>query len=473
MIVSYIFFVAIESICIYAFYKKVICKDIVNSHSLLCEIKRFCVNFLKCITCFLKIDWKKEGWEKEEEEIFEEICRGVGEMIMALVVFFIYPSILSFMWSSMKEENILFCGILFAVGIKVIIEELMKHKERIVERIIFMIHINRFFREQRDYIFSCKKRIKWKYVFLIGIMAFLSIFTANGVVRIENVINQNEMVVKIVGGIAFICLCIDSVVQEKRKKKEYESQEKEIIIEGERLKKCRNEILRMCQETGIMDIEIREERGMGVIAQACYEKNKKSQVIIDTDILEILEEKSGKEKALTYLKVLVAHELIHIKYRDSQNVIKNIRKIILGGICFMGVGIMCIFMARDSIMWWFGACIEIIVWACVSICSDKRYWLQLQEIRADNMGMTLVGASENEINDINKILIDIKEKEQEDKNIIYRMYLRYMSEQGHINMDRRIKAIELRRTWGFYYYVWLLFEIVRGLLRKEGWYGKE
>ena len=56
---------------------------------------------------------------------------------------------------------------------------------------------------------------------------------------------------------------------------------------------------------------------------------------------------------------------------------------------------------------------------------------------------------------------------------MYQLYLKYAPEQIHVNINRRIKALELRRTWGSYYYIWLAFEIISGLLRKEGWYGKE
>lgn len=471
MVVLYMFFIMVESICIYVFYKKVICKDIICNHSVLHEVKMFCINFLRCIRNFLRIDWKKERWEEGQEEIFENIFKVIMDMVIALAFFLIFPFILSMVWNSLKKENIFFLGVLFVAGIKVISEELIKHKDEIVETIIFIMDMNCFFIEQGNRMFDLRRKIKWRYVLGIGIMAFLSIFVAKGIVRLENVIVQNEKIAKISVGVALIWLCIEWFTQKKRKKKEYESQKKEIIISGERLQKCRRDILLMCQETGIIDIEIREEKGIGGAAQAFYQKNKKSQIIIDTDMLDIVEEKNGTQKALIYLKVLVAHELIHIMYGDAPNAIKNIRKTCIVDICMWGLGLMCVFIASHPIVRLLSVCILIVTWVLFHICGDKRYWLQLQEIRADNMGMTLSNVAKEEIEEIYQILS--KERMLEEENIMYQLYLKYAPEQIHVNINRRIKALELRRTWGSYYYIWLAFEIISGLLRKEGWYGKE
>lgn len=471
MMVLYMFFIMVESICIYVFYKKVICKDIISNHSLLHEVKRFCINFFRCIRNFLRIDWKKERWGEEQDEIFEEIFKVIIKMFMALVVSLMFPFIISVMWCYFKEEKIFFLGLLFAAGIKVISEGLIKHKDEIVETIIFIMDMNRFFVERGNRMFDLKGKIKWKYVLGIGIIVFLSIVVAKGVVGLENVIVQNEKIVQISGGVSLIGICIDWFIQKRKKKKEYESQEKEIIISGERLQKCRRDILLMCQETGIIDIEIREEKGIGGAAQAFYQKNEKSQIIIDTDMLDIVEEKNGTQKALIYLKVLVAHELIHIMYGDAPNAIKNIRKTCIVDICMWGLGLMCVFIANHPIVRLLSVCILIVAWVLFHICGDKRYWLQLQEIRADNMGMTLSNVAKEEIEEIYQILS--KERMLEEENIMYQLYLKYAPEQIHVNINRRIKALELRRTWGSYYYIWLAFEIISGLLRKEGWYGKE
>lgn len=465
------FFIVVESICVYVFYKKVICKDIISNHSLLHEVKMFCINFLRCVRSFFRINWKKERSGEEQDEIFEEIFKVIIKMFMALVVFLMFPFIISVMWYSFKEEKIFFLGLLFAAGIKVISEGLIKHKDEVVETIIFIMDINRFFIEQGNRMFDLKRKIKWKYVLGIGIMAFLSIFIAKGMVRLENVIVQNEKIAKISVGVALIGICIEWFAQRRRRKKEYESQKKEIIISGERLQKCRKEILLMCQKKGIIDIEIREEKGIGGAAQAFYQKNERSQIMIDTDMLDIVEEKHGIQKVLIYLKVLVAHELIHIMYEDSPNTIKNIRKTCIVDICIWGLGLMCVFIANNPIVLLLSVCIQIVAWVLFHICGDKRYWLQLQEIRADNIGMTLSNAAKEEIEEIYQTLL--KERALEEENIMYQLYLKYAPEQMHVNINRRIKALELRRTWGSYYYIWLAFEIISGLLRKEGWYGKE
>lgn len=111
-----------------------------------------------------------------------------------------------------------------------------------------------------------------------------------------------------------------------------------------------------------------------------------------------------------------------------------------------------------------------------SIYANEKYWKQLTELRADKLGMELAEIGVDEWKEINQILMKkrdyAKEYFENDRNKLFGYYLKYGESNGYPCWERRVKAIEKENRWGCYFYFWLFREILTGLLRKEGWYGR-
>lgn len=474
MIKSYIFFLLLEITVIFIFYKTILSKKIITNRKILFEIVIFIKNYLKSIQYFLKIDLKKEiGQEKMKMSLVDKMTIYIWNILVAVAMLCLVPLIgVALVWGEVQYNKVLALFIFPMAEVIFIIGYLVDYIEKIINVLLEIFSYNRFFEKNGEKIYDKKGKIKWKNVFGIIIIIALSIIFVNVLEHLQKMVEDNKIFIAmsrvILGAVLIKIILINPIIQNMKDRKVFNAQEKRIVIIGKRLEKYENDIENMCREHGIFDIEIKEQKNVTGVSEAFFKKYQRNQIVIDEDKLRALEEKKGEE-TLRYLRLIVAHELVHIMHRDTPNAIKSRQK--MSGIAGILMAIWMVIMVRlkseIALLYLIGL---VGILFLFKIYLDERFWIQIQEIRADVIAMKICNASREVAEEVYRLSKD--EDRGEEKNFFYQFYKEHIPRERTLNFERRMKVLEVEKEWGIYYYLWLSWEIIKGLLRKEGFYGK-
>lgn len=108
------------------------------------------------------------------------------------------------------------------------------------------------------------------------------------------------------------------------------------------------------------------------------------------------------------------------------------------------------------------------------ILTDRRFWGQMCELRADRTGLRLSGASGEEWMQFWEIarLLQAEEKRQarlRGENVLYQGYRRYLRVEFHPSLRRRRAMMERGRPWGWRDYLDQLWYLRMALWQGRGW----
>ena len=108
------------------------------------------------------------------------------------------------------------------------------------------------------------------------------------------------------------------------------------------------------------------------------------------------------------------------------------------------------------------------------ILTDRRFWGQMCELRADRTGLRLSGASGEEWMQFWEIarLFQAEEKRQarlRGENVLYQGYRRYLRVEFHPSLRRRRAMMERGRPWGWRDYLDQLWYLRMALWQGRGW----
>lgn len=244
-----------------------------------------------------------------------------------------------------------------------------------------------------------------------------------------------------------------------------------IVEEGRSgLGNLKDEILRMCGllkmkevEIGIEDIGVKK-----VFSVVSY---------IHMPIIVIGKEVVERSKRLypqdhfKIIRMLIAHELVHIHYRDAMWK----KRVCAVTLIYMGcTACALIIVTGNSNIIWGGITLFlffILDRVVFRILRDERYWKQVMEFRADRVGMAI---SHTTPDLLEKVLLCTAEDEEGDEkheriNFVQKMYQRKIEKTIHPDTGRRIYEARREKPWGpgeYFRYLWI---IAGNLLMGKGW----
>ena len=111
-----------------------------------------------------------------------------------------------------------------------------------------------------------------------------------------------------------------------------------------------------------------------------------------------------------------------------------------------------------------------------NVMCDKRYWKQIAELKADRLAVKSFAGGTKAFVDFwgreEKIMKDQnKSKELDESNFLYRYYKRYIEEEAHPAIKRRVYLVLNRETWKWWEYVEHALIIRKWRWLKQGWNG--
>lgn len=258
--------------------------------------------------------------------------------------------------------------------------------------------------------------------------------------------------------------------QDRRKKQKVEKvelEEKKIVHSSE-LDNWDDEIFRMCQELKIDNVRICVELDM---KEAFSTIEEKIPIIVIGKILFHYIQQYHKEDQFEMIKMILAHELVHIAYRDTIIIKRKFCYILLLFIfIIVGSGVI-ISLSSNMVI----RSMTLIVFVLVMgiswrVVCEEKYWKQVMELRADRIGFAVSGISYEIFEKVlNCASSNTKKSFAKERNILYKYYENYIAEKDHPSNERRLKEIERGKRWSSIEYIRYILLIRWNLLRKRGW----
>lgn len=227
-----------------------------------------------------------------------------------------------------------------------------------------------------------------------------------------------------------------------------------------------DEILYMCGLLRIWEIKIGiDDLHTKKVVSICMD-TQMPVIIIGRDVFQ----KSQRYEARIHhdmIKLLFAHELVHIHYQDT----KWMKKVCGWALFYIGVSLAAIYYAarlQSTVFYW----IAVLLCLCYLLfhrVTDERYWKQVMEFRADRIGMAVSGTSPDILEKALQCTTegDNGEENQEKKGVLHKIYKKNVV--IHPDYRRRVKEAQRNRPWGigeYFRYLWL---ISRNVMLGKGW----
>ncbi len=268
---------------------------------------------------------------------------------------------------------------------------------------------------------------------------------------------------------------------DRNKKSKSSNMKLGVLIEGIELIRYEDIIKKYCQEVKIENIVIKIEERSEINAYAITRKWDIPIIIFSTGMMRHLESlfNSHDEKTMDNIfQLLFCHELIHVLKNDNIKIEKRAAYSVFFTIVFFTLlWILIIHIPVVEIIELLSIPVFLFQLIAMIIISDKRYWGQMSEFRADKISIKLTGISP-EYFEIFFDSINKSEQEQEfsskidDSNIFYKYYKREVEIEYHPNIEERIKVLKDDTPWGIIYYIKHAITIIKWRLNKKGWNGR-
>lgn len=242
-----------------------------------------------------------------------------------------------------------------------------------------------------------------------------------------------------------------------------------IIIDKE-LVPWRDEIIRMCSCVGIREIicataDIGEKKIVSIM-----QRNEIPAIIVNEDLFCNVE-KSCDLQFFEVVKLMLAHEIVHICYHDSLPKHKEIRALKIYVFNFA-----CLIGSVAAIAFIHNTVFEVIMsfWAIVLICAnmiliEDKYWFQVMEFRADRIGMEISGAAVETFKQALQLTDSEERVTEKSTNIFQESYNRYVEVHIHPQKERRVYEVLRKKGWNMTDYARYLFLIGCNVISRRGW----
>lgn len=227
------------------------------------------------------------------------------------------------------------------------------------------------------------------------------------------------------------------------------------------------EILKMCALLNIKEIKICVDdlKTRKVISQT--ESGKMPVIIIDKKLFDKLRFEYPSEY-WNLIRLLAAHELVHIYYKDKTYMKKVYVSLLLWLIVAFGVFYL-LYSLNSFIFIIIGVLKMILEYYAIHILCDKRYWNQVMEFRADRIGMMISNTSPEILENVLTCIVEDNDEEIKKDNFLRKIYRNTVEQHIHPSAEQRINEVRRRVPWSLGEYVRYLWKIGKNVLIGKGW----
>lgn len=267
----------------------------------------------------------------------------------------------------------------------------------------------------------------------------------------------------------------------RKKKGRSGAAEPGVTIQGSSLERYQEALEDFCRAMKIPALLVTETREGTVNASARLSPGQVPELRVTGGLLkqaELLYLKTGDLEQMdrTVLSIL-GHELSHIAHRDALRLEGRARRaaLVSAGLFLLPAGgVLLLPPAAAPVS-------ALLLVLCLGadllfgkILTDRRFWGQMCELRADRTGLRLSGASGEEWMQFWEMarLLQAEEERQarlRGENVLYQGYRRYLRVEFHPSLQRRRAMMERGRPWGWRDYLDQLWYLRLALWQRRGW----
>lgn len=208
-------------------------------------------------------------------------------------------------------------------------------------------------------------------------------------------------------------------------------------------------ITEMCQELHLETMSFQTDGRIGINARAVIGKDSKPTIIVGTELLDCLHRQLGT-LAIPAVRFILAHELAHIYFRDQEDPLcKQASWLLVVSFPFaMGLVMISIRLGNEFLV--MSTALAMVIWGGLVLgkLADMRFRGQIMELRADRIGLQV----SKTVPDTFRILIPFLESMEEEGNVLYQYYKKYIDVNLHPSLQTRLKELERRKRWGILEY---------------------
>lgn len=477
----------VEAAFISIWYRKVIKIEMAEKHFL----KRIFRTLRRNFFIYIKIELGSIILnENEEAAKLNQYIKNMEQEIGLLFPYFVSivaltPIIISLFWIELIKELGQLTSSIFCIIILILMlwDYFKTYSQKLlsilysVKRLVNFMERNELF--LIDNITERRKIKIYKINCVWMIIIFLCVVGELLVISYFQAINPEILAIPCTIYIAYIFL--NDYLKKIKKKREYHTKEKKIEIRCFELLKYESIINSMCQKLKIKDVNI------DIIHETtanAYSKNNDADtptILISTEMMNRLREIWLKDNDFDIdgvIGLILGHELVHVKYKDSIMIGRRAR--IASSILLGGYILALVILYTAIIHTWFLSFlfpILLIELFCSNIVTDRRFWGQISELRADKIGALISGTSFKTFESFWELMG--KQRHEEDatekinqQNLLYKYYKRYIEIEYHPTIKRRKEVVAKTRKWGLADYLEQIIVIWKSKLRKKGWNGR-
>lgn len=238
----------------------------------------------------------------------------------------------------------------------------------------------------------------------------------------------------------------------------------------EELDEWRDEIIRMCDEAGISKIIFMTVYLGTKKVVSCSLKGEIPVVAVGKELLCNVRQ-IGNREYFEIVKLMMAHEVVHICYRDSYPKHKEwiaLKIFIANFTVSIGLALIATSIDNSIVTTIIGFIIIALAGENMILC-DERYWLQVMEFRADRIGMKYSKASVETFGLALQLTVSDEEQNKESSNILQREFDKYVAPHIHPRPESRLHEIMKGKEWNKAEYFRYFRRIVCNVIFGKGW----
>lgn len=315
---------------------------------------------------------------------------------------------------------------------------------------------------------------KQKFVLVSGVV--LAVGISVGGYQFNEIIQENTLLKYI----SIVILLIMLGYEYMRKKKEKTDIEKSgIEFTSYDYYSIEESVRKMCRKLRIENLKCGIWEYNGINAEANIDKNGTPEINISTGFICTLMNLSKEGTNINHIfEVTVAHELAHIHYNDYKNVTKRLKVSCLLCLINMLVMMISLLLLKYSKIF---MCIVLVLMIFElifgKIMCDIRYWKQIAELKADRLGVSLCECGKDAFIEFwgRKEALENENKKIEyidNSNVLYKFYKRYIENEAHPSIERRLELVKNRIEWNWWEYFEHVLIIHKWRISGRGWNGR-
>ena len=358
-------------------------------------------------------------------------------------------------------KSVIYLGMLGALVIK----ELKEDTQKIAEIINSYIRGVMLPIEHKPDLLQVKEKensvIKWDYKNILIVL--VGIITVFFVIFISNCFKDNVVFKTVVFLLAVLMMIKDSYRQSKKTKRPISVG----IKVDSYLENIQTEIENMCVKLGIRNLECRIISSITRRVESKINENGVPQIEISNGFINSIYSKDAKD----ILLLTIGHELGHIYYNDFKNVKRRLKiAATIELICYTLSAYLLILSISKPLLLLGSVPLFMVITVFGKIMSDKRYWAQIAELRADRLAVQICESDKMSFIEFWKN--DMKNNPEKEINVVCQFYRRYVKVVDHPSMERRMELLEKRDKWYWWEYFEHVFTILRWRVTNKGWNGE-